>query len=81
MVANTILPLVPAQVEGLVAVAAKIVGNVGLISVFMVASVPVQPLLTMVKLLYEPAASPVKIKALLLTVTVFGVSVPVNVRE
>ena len=50
LVANTMLPLVPAQVVGLVAVPATKVG-VGFVKVFVVEALPVQPLLVMEKLL------------------------------
>ena len=51
VVANKILPLVPAQVVGLVAVPATKVGVGGFDRVFTVASEPVQPLLVIEKLL------------------------------
>ena len=45
MVVKAILPFVPAQVVGLVAVPAVKVGAVGSVNVFEVATVPVQPTL------------------------------------
>ena len=45
------LPLVPAQVVGLVAVPATKVGVGGFVKVFVVEALPVQPLLVMEKLL------------------------------
>ena len=50
-VVKAILPFVPAQVVGLVAVPAVMVGAVGSNKVFELASVPVQPLLITEKLL------------------------------
>lgn len=71
------LPLVPPQVVGLVIVPAMRVREVGLVRVLTVASVPVQPLLVIEKLLYVPAAKSLKVKALEATVMVFGLPVPV----
>ena len=51
MVANVMLPLVPPHVVGLATVPATKVGVGGFVKVFTVASVPVQPLLVMEKLL------------------------------
>ena len=45
------LPLVPAQVVGVVAVPATKVGVGGFVKVFVVEALPVQPLLVMEKLL------------------------------
>ena len=51
VVVKAILPLVPPQVVGLLIVPPKSVGEEGFVSVLGEGSVPVQPLLTMVKLL------------------------------
>ena len=51
VVANKMLPLVPPQVVGLVAVPATKVGVGGFVKVFVVEALPVQPLLVMEKLL------------------------------
>ena len=51
VVANTILPLVPAQVVGLVVTPASKVGDRGAVKVFVLLSVAIQPLLVMEKFL------------------------------
>ena len=71
------LPFVPLQVVGFVTVPANSVGAAGPAKVLDVASVPVQPLLVIEKLLYVPAVKPLKTKAFEATVIVFGLPVPV----
>ena len=75
------LPSMPAQVVGLVAVPATKVGVRGLDRVFTVASEPVQPLLVMEKLLYVPTVNPLKVNAFEAIVIDLGLPVPVKVRE
>ena len=74
---KAIAPSVPPHVaEGVTAPAAK-VGTIELATVLDVASVPVQLLAVIKKLLYVPADKPANPNALLLTVTVLGLPAPV----
>ena len=72
---NAIVPSVPAQVVGFVAVPAVRVGAEGFVTILLVASEAMQPTLVIEKLLYVPSSKPVKEKALLLIVTILGPAV------